>query len=80
MRCSPTLGNSSLTDENRNRKLSSAITKMSTCILHNRGVLQGRSQKLHVGGGWCAGPTPTPICLQSPTVLPSPPPPTSLPK
>ena len=33
---------------------------------------QGRSQKLHVGGAWCAGPNPTPICLPSPTVLPSP--------
>jgi len=32
-------------------------------------ALQGRSQKLHVGGAWCAGPNPTPICLRSPTVL-----------
>jgi len=39
---------------------------------------QGRSQKLHVGGGLVLrGPNRTPICLPSPTVLPSPPPPLS---
>ena len=37
-----------------------------------KGQGKGCSQKLHVGGAWCTGPNPTPICLQSPTVLPSP--------